>query len=152
MSVRHVVAQVGYAGAGIGAVVAGVVYLLSSGPMGYHLAAVRMPWDQLDPSVRTLVQALIKTTGGGMLAGGVAMICMWQFAFRARRPWSYFTLPAVGLILYLPALWVTWTVHDLTGAPTPRWLCVFAVALVVGAAAIQPYQDVRRQPDGLSRS
>jgi hypothetical protein len=119
MSATLLAASVCYALAALVSIVFGAVYLVRSQFMPYHEEAIGLPWQQLDQRLRTLLLALMRTTGGGLLAVGISTAILLLIPFRAGEPWSRYAIPAIGLVGGLPALYATILVRSRTHAHTP---------------------------------
>jgi hypothetical protein len=119
MSVTLLAAGVCYALAALVSMVFGAVYLARSQFMPYHEEAIGLAWQQLDQRLQTLLLALMRTTGGGLLAGGISVASLLLIPFRAGEPWTQYTIPAIGLVGGLPGLYATILVRSRTRARTP---------------------------------
>jgi hypothetical protein len=97
----------------------GVVYLVRSQFMPYHEEAIGLPWHQLDPRLQTLLLALMRTAGGGLLTGGISAAVLLLIPFRAGELWARYAIPAIGLVCGLPGLYATVLVRSRTHAHTP---------------------------------
>ena len=51
----------------------GVIYLVKPKFMSYHQIALQKNWDELGPQFQTLVLALMRAVGGGLIAAAAAM-------------------------------------------------------------------------------
>ena len=98
----------------------GFTYLFRTEFMPYHAEALGQTWRDLSPALQILLLALMKATGGGLLASGIAHATLTFIPFRRGERWALFAVPAVGLVVSGSALWATLTV--LTGTPaSPPW-------------------------------
>jgi hypothetical protein len=119
-----------YAAAALFAVAFGAVYMLRSSFMPYHEEALAKPWQQLEPRLQALLLGLMRTTGGGMLVGGVSAGILLLIPFRGGERWSDWAIPSIGLLTVLPSLYATLLVRSRTGAHTPVWAGAAAVGLI----------------------
>jgi hypothetical protein len=100
--------------------------------MPYHEAALGRDWEELDLPTRTLLLALMKTAGGGALAGAIAGAFVLAGPFIAGETWANWALIAI-ILCGAPAVYAAFLVHAKTGANTPRVPAL--AALVMGAVA-----------------
>ncbi|MFN6354193.1 MAG: hypothetical protein ACK40D_15110 [Cyanobacteriota bacterium] len=112
----------------------GLVYLTRRQFLPYHQQALGIPWRSLDPALQALLLGLMRTAGGGCLATGVAIACLLLIPFRAGASWVLTAIPAIGLLIALPALQATLLIRRRTGAHTPVAAAAAGVALLVAGA------------------
>jgi hypothetical protein len=96
----------------------GLLYLLRPKFMPYHAQALKREWQDLDGALQTLLIALMRTAGGGLLATGLAVGFLLP-ALLQGETWVRYVLPLVGLTAVLPSLYATLLVRQRTGAKTP---------------------------------
>ena len=105
----------------------GVIYLFKTEFMPYHAIAVGRSWAEIDAGLQLLLLALMKVAGGGWLATAIAIGVLLAWPFRAGLRWSYWAIPAIGLVAALSSLFVT--IYMANHSPAnPPW---FAAAIGV---------------------
>jgi hypothetical protein len=109
----------------------GIVFLVRSQIMPYHEEAIGLPWKQLDQRMQALLLALMRTTGGGLLAGGISIAILLLIPFRAGMSWARYTIPVIGLVGGLPTLYATILVRSRTDARTPVAASATGVVLLI---------------------
>lgn len=112
----------------------GWVYLSRRQFMPYHQEALRASWQSLDPALQALLLGLMRTAGGGCLAAGVAIAFLLLIPFHAGDIWVLWAIPAIGLLIALPALQATLLIRRRTGARTPVTAAATGVGLLVAGA------------------
>ena len=133
MPTLRIIAFILYSLSLLSGLIYGVVYLMRDRFMPYHRAALGRAWEELDLPTRTLLLALMKTTGGGVLGCAIAGTFVLAGPFIAGERWANWALLATIFCSFLTAVYATFLVHAKTGASTPR-LPALAV-LVMGAVA-----------------
>jgi hypothetical protein len=109
----------------------GVIYLFRMEFMPYHAVALGKSWADIDQALQILLLALMKAFGGASLATAVAMGVLLVIPFRQGICWARWTIPVIGLVAELPALYATLSVTQNTPA-TPPWMgALFVVALLI---------------------
>jgi len=131
MNSISIAAFVCYALAALLAVIFGIIYLGRSQFMPYHEEAIGTPWNKLDHRLQALLLGLMRTAGGGLLAGGLTVMILLLFPFRAGESWSLFAIPAIGLVTVVPALYATVLIRSRTRAHTPVAASAIGVGLLV---------------------
>jgi hypothetical protein len=131
MSATLLAASVCYALAALVSIAFGAAYLVRSQFMPYHEEAIGLPWQQLDQRMQTLLLALMRTTGGGLLTGGISAAILLLIPFRAGEPWAWYAIPAIGLVCGLPGLYATILVRSRTHAHTPVTASAAGIVLLI---------------------
>ncbi len=108
----------------------GIIYLFRPEFMPYHAEAIGKGWSAVEPSFQVLILALMRVVGGACLSTTLAMVIMLFTAFREGARWAYWTIPTIGLMASIPALYATIYVKQNTPA-TPPWMVVGAGILVL---------------------
>jgi uncharacterized membrane protein len=109
----------------------GVIYLVRPQFMPYHSEAVQSSWTDLDPNMRVLILALMKVSGGGMLATGVAALVLLAIPFRAGEAWSFYAIPLIGLCTSAGSLYATILVKTRTPGSPPIGLASLSLMLII---------------------
>ena len=131
MNTTFIASFVSYALAALLSMAFGIIYLVRSQFMPYHQEALGKPWLQLDLRLQALLLGLMRTAGGGLLAGGISAAILLFIPFRAGESWSLVAIPAIGLVTSLPALYATILIRSLTQAHTPIAAGAIGVGLLV---------------------
>jgi hypothetical protein len=97
--------------------------------MPYHQEALGKSWQQLDQNLQALLLGLMRAAGGGLLATGISMAILLLIPFRTGESWSVYSIPAIGLLAAIPALYATISsvlehrhIHQLQ--PVPQVSCL----------------------------
>ena len=131
MNTTSLAAFVSYALAALLSIAFGTIYLVRSQFMPYHQEALGRPWQQLDQPLQTLLLGLMRTAGGGLLAGGISIAILLLIPFRAGESWSLYAIPVIGLVTVLPALYATVLIRSRTQGNTPIAASARGVGLLV---------------------
>ena len=97
------------------------IYLFRSEFMPYHAVAIAKDWAEVEPSFQTLILALMRAAGGAWLGVGVGMMLILMIPFRVGLHWAKWTLPLLGIIVSVSALYATLLVRWNTPA-NPPWI------------------------------
>lgn len=108
----------------------GVMYLTRSEFMPYHRDAIGLGWGELHPRVQTLLLGLMRTAGGGFLASSLAMLLLLAFPFRRGERWARWAVPAVGVAVAAPALYVALLLRARTPASPPVLVVAVGLGLI----------------------
>jgi hypothetical protein len=131
MSITQLAAFSSYALAALLSMAFGTIYLVRSQFMPYHQEALGKPWQQLDQGLQALLLGLMRTAGGGLLAGGISLIILLFIPYRAGEAWSLYAIPVIGLMTALPAFYATIFIRSRTQAHTPVAAGATGVGLIV---------------------
>lgn len=109
----------------------GVVYLFSPSFMDYHREALSMDWEDLDPSTRFLILALMRAVAGGFIASAVGIGAL-QFRFASSRlPWIPKIILVQGLLVSTASIYATLLIRMNTPGNPPTGLAIFGMVLLV---------------------
>jgi hypothetical protein len=81
--------------------------------------------------MRVLILALMKVSGGGMLATGVAALVLLAIPFRAGEAWSFYAIPLIGLCTSAGSLYATILVKTRTPGSPPIGLASLSLMLII---------------------
>lgn len=98
--------------------------------MPYHSDALQASWTELDEKLQTLILALMRVVGGGLLTTGILIVVLLAIPYRAGETWAAYTIPALALITCLSSLYATSSVKIKTSASPPVELSLAAVVLI----------------------
>lgn len=100
-------------------IVMGVIYITRDQFMPYHETAVGMQWQQLQAEIQILVLALMRATGGGLIAVGLVAIYL-QWLFEMQRKVVYVIALLISVFLMQGGLLLaTYSVSTQTPASPP---------------------------------
>ncbi len=116
---------------GFGSFAFGVVYMTRSEFMPYHAKAIGKRWEETEPNIRLLILALMRVAGSGMVSAGFMCFIVLFIPFRNHETWAIFTLPILGLITVLTALYVTSKVKKNTPASPPVAFSAVCLCLIL---------------------
>ena len=122
----------------------GLMYLLRTELMPYHLQVLGVAWEEVDPQFQFMFLSFINGAGAFGLAYGIALMVMLLIPFRRDERWAKWTIPAVGLIGSLPLLYIVLRVKFLTTASPPLAL-VITVNLLFIAGFLFSKADAARE-------
>jgi hypothetical protein len=108
----------------------GLIYLFRPEFMPYHAVAVGRSWSEVDPAFQTIILALMRSTGGGMIVTACAIGILLFKVFRQGIRWAYWAIPVIGLISTLPKLYATIYVARNTPA-SPPWMAAALVTILL---------------------
>jgi hypothetical protein len=104
----------------------GSVYLFLPKFTKYHKAALQKEWSELERETRILILALMRATGGGLMATGTGMALL-QYAFtRFGHPLLAWLILIIGSIATMGSFYAMFSVRLRTKGRPP----VFRVLLV----------------------
>lgn len=131
MSTRLLIATSCYLLVALISILFGVIYLVKQQFMPYHQQALGMSWSELDAKMRVLILALMRATGGGFLATGIALLLLLIFPWRAGNLWSLYGLPAIALCTSCGSLSATLLITTQTPGKPPIVLSLLTIALTL---------------------
>ncbi|HSR31012.1 MAG TPA: hypothetical protein VLY63_10640 [Anaerolineae bacterium] len=109
----------------------GVIYLIRPRFMPYHSEAVQSSWTDLDQNMRILILALMRVSGAGLLATGIAVLVLLAIPFRAGEAWSFYAIPLIGLCMSAGSLYATILVKTRTPGSPPVGLASLSLVLIL---------------------
>ena len=116
---------------GLVALILGIIYMTRSKFMPYHAKAIGKEWEETESNIRLLILALMRVSGSGMASTGIMMFILLLIPFSKHETWSIFTLPLLGLMIALTALYVTNKIKKNTPASPPVGLSAICLCLIV---------------------
>jgi hypothetical protein len=99
--------------------------------MSYHQQATGLGWAELEPGVQTMLLTFLRGDGIGMLATALAMAILLLVPFRRGESWARWAIAAVGLVWFVPTLFLARSLSNATGAETPWPLVLVVIAFLV---------------------
>jgi hypothetical protein len=141
MRKRKTVAGICYAILVVINLINGSVYLFSHRFMSYHSAALGLDWTELAPDMQILLSALMRVGAGGWLALAVATALLLLFPFRYGKLWSYWTIPLITFVYYIPNLYATLLVTLNTAATAPWFGNVATLATALAGFLFVPKKE-----------
>ena len=131
MSTLSLISFISYSCVAVVLIVFGLIYLTKKQFMPYHAQALSLSWSELSENMQVLIIALMRATGGGLLAAGLAIFILLIIPFRAGDTWSIYAIFAIALSTSLGALYATLLVKTKTPGTPPVFLCLLALVLTV---------------------
>ncbi len=131
-------------------IIIGLIYLFRPEFMPYHAVAVGQSWSELDPAFQILFLAFMRVVGGSFLATACAIGILLFKPFRQGIRWTYWAIPAIGLISSLSSLYAT--VHVAMNTPaSPPWMAAALGALLLMIGFIlSVLPEVKKNPEETS--
>jgi len=112
-------------------IVFGLIYLIRPKFMGYHRMAVQKDWNELGLEIQTLILALMRAVGGGLLSGSMAIIILQLEFNRSQNHWIALAILIVGGVLILGLLYATLLVRTKTKGRPPIIAVVIPLILML---------------------
>lgn len=103
----------------IGMLGIGFVYVFGSEFMPYHSDVIQTLWADVPPEQQILYLGMMRTEGAGFLACALALVLLLLIPFRQGLQWSFWAIPLIGIVEYLPTLIATYHVASVTNAQPP---------------------------------
>jgi hypothetical protein len=125
-----------YALVGLLGFVFAFIYLFRSEFMPYHAVAVGTEWNTVDDSMKVLILALMRVSGGGWLATSISITIL--LIARSKFTSSIFSIgmTVVGLGALIPTLYATLYVRGNSPADPPWIAAVLGIVLLVIALVL----------------
>ena len=119
----------------------GLLYLLRTHLMSYHIAFLGMTEDQIgnfNPRILELFLALIHIAGGVFITVGVCSFIVTYFSYRKGSIWSWWYLLLSFSISLIPMLIVTYSIAEQIkkGQPKPPWWLTLVMLVIMIAGLI----------------
>jgi hypothetical protein len=131
MSTTFVISSICYGLVGLISILFGSIYLLKNQFMPYHSEAVGYSWSELEPNVQVLIIALMRATGGGFFATGLAIFILLMIPLRVGNIWASYAISAIAISSSIGTLYATLLVKTKTPGKPPFGLSLLAASLTV---------------------
>jgi len=109
----------------------GLFYLFRTQFMPHHAIAVSKTWAEIDPAFQILLLALMRFIGGAWIATALAMGIVLFIPFRQGMRWARWAVPAMGLVVLLPAFYAMLSITLNTPATAPWKSAVLTIVMLV---------------------
>ena len=109
----------------------GIMYLLASKIMPYHLTAMGSSWENLSPGIQIMSLNFMKAAGTGFLTTGIAMLFLLLIPFRKGEPWANWALLIISLNEILNIMLRTLEVSAKTSSNPPLFIPIITGTVVV---------------------
>lgn len=106
-----------------------LIYLFRPEFMPYHATAISMKWSDLNSNLQALILALLRVSGGGMLATSLSISILLFIPFRKGELWAIWAIPIIGLGGAIPTLYATLLVKFNTPA-SPPWFAAITIIIL----------------------
>lgn len=131
MSTTFLISSICYGLVALILILFGSIYLLKNQFMPYHCEAVGYSWSELEPNVRVLIIALMRATGGGFLATGLAIFILLMIPLRSGNIWASYAIGAIAVCHSTVTLYATLLVKTKTPGKPPVGLSLLGLALII---------------------
>ena len=119
---------------GVISIVFGVIYLTRIEFMPYHQVALNRTWKELESEIQTLILALMRVAGGGLLATGISLLLLFLTYLKTQEPILFLIMPIVSGITSFASFSATMLVKTRTVASPPLKLTIICIMLItIGA-------------------
>lgn len=110
----------------------GIMYLLATKVMPYHLTAMGSSWENLAPGIQVMVLNFMKAAGAGMLTTSIAILFLLFIPFRRGESWSRWVLLVISLNEIILIMFRVIDVSSRTPANPPLipYIVIGVVALI----------------------
>ena len=106
----------------------GIRFLTATEYFTYHSQASGIAWTDVNSGLRIVYMAIFKVCGAGFLSIALSLLLMIIFPFtKYNNRWSYFAIPACGVVFWSIVLAATIYVSLTTQATTPWGGSLFCV-------------------------
>lgn len=119
--------------------VGGLVYAKRDNYLSYHAAATTYDWQELEPGVQILFQAMLNGVGSLMLLTALTLILLLMIPFRQNERWSFWAIPLIGISAIFISLRAALFVDLNTPANTP-WLWLLLIIGLFTSGLILSYK------------
>jgi hypothetical protein len=126
----------------------GVLYLVFPRFMPYHAAALGSSWADLAPPYRSLILALMKSAGAGLLGSAIAGGFVLFIPFRAGSSWARWAMLIVAIIVTVPTAYAMLLVKFTTPGSPPWYAPVVGLLLVLAGLALSLDGSLQRNRAG----
>lgn len=98
----------------------GIRFLTATEYFTYHAQASGIAWTNVDSGLKIVYLAVFKVCGAGFLSVALGLLLMIIFPFvKYNNRWSYFAIPACGILFWSIVMATTLYVSFVTQATTP---------------------------------
>ena len=112
------------------------IYLSRPEFMPYHADAVGMSWNEVDASIKVLIIALMRVSGGGWLAISLSITLLLVARIKFQKIYFGFALVLVGLGGLIPTLYATLYVRANSPADPPWMAAAGGILLLIIALVL----------------
>lgn len=109
----------------------GITYLFRSKYMSYHHAALQKDWEELAIEVRTLILALMRAVGGGLISTAVAMVFLQLEFNKTHIGWMAWAILIIGSITFAGSLYAMLLVRLKTKGRPPIFPATFILLMII---------------------
>jgi len=120
---------------------AGIRFLFATEYFAYHAQASGMDWSSVDAGLQTLALSGFRIIGAGFLTVSLGMTLMIFIPFaKYEQRWSYFAIPACGILFWSISLTTSLWVSSVTQAVAPWRGSLFCVLVLLFAMTSSLYE------------
>ena len=111
----------------------GLIYFIRPKFMNYHKMALQKEWHELEAETQTLILALMRVLGSGLIAVAIAMIILQLEFDKSHQHWILWTILVIGTITSLGSLYAMMMVRKRTkGRPPIIPVMIVFIMLLAG--------------------
>ena len=108
----------------------GLVYLFRSKFMNYHSATVEKKWEDVAPQLQTLILALMRSLGGGLVSVSITIFYLQYQFHKQHQSWIPLAIVICGITLTLGILYAQLSVIKKTKGRPPIFSSLLALVLL----------------------
>ena len=123
------------------------IYLFRPEFMPYHADAVGSSWNEMDASIKVLIIALMRVSGGGWLATSLSITLLLVARIKFQKIYFGFALVLVGLGGLIPTLYATLYVRANSPAEPP-WMAAAGGILLLVIALVMDFISYAKLKNG----
>ena len=123
------------------------IYLIRPEFMPYHADAVGASWNEIDASIKVLIIALMRVSGGGWLATSLSITLLLIARIKFQKIYFGFALVLVGLGGLIPTLYATLYVRANSPA-VPPWMAAAGGILILIMALVMDFISYAKLKNG----
>ncbi|MEL6494049.1 MAG: hypothetical protein AAFQ41_02865 [Cyanobacteria bacterium J06623_7] len=102
----------------------GLIYLIRGQFMPYHRVALGKSWQEIEADTQTLILALMRATGGGLISTAIAILVLLYIPVRAGEIWASYSIFFVSLGSSCGSCYATFLVKQKTPGNPPLGLSI----------------------------
>lgn len=108
----------------------GLLYLTRTKFMGYHSIALEQKWEALSPKFQTIILALMRSVGGGLLSVSVTILIL-QYQFnKLPQKWIALSIFICGIVMTMGILSAHYLVITKTKGRPPLIAALLGLVLL----------------------
>ena len=123
----------------------GLIFQFSNEFLPFHSDVIETSWENLDSKSQTLYLGMMRTEAAGFLATATAIIFLLFIPFRKYEKWSYWAIPTIGIVEYIPTFFANYHVSTVSLASPPWQLMLLLIVSMLFALilSLMSYEEIR---------